>query len=249
MGDEEINGVSRRCLIDTGAAVSIIPLELIRPAAEMTLPASASKLGMISGHTLNVVGTYNAEVRLGSWSAAHRFLVADISTDTILGADFLARHGIDILFRWEGCLRIPTGKWPITVPNATCPPSGPPHETPEEQPVFRVALADNVVFRPEQRVILALAELRDPRTGDMARVGNANLLLFETNLQLIEKCGIIPARALVDGSTGFIPVRLFNTGGPAKLYKGKRVGTVEIADTTEWYKLHHYNNKKYPQRA
>ena len=76
----------------------IIPLELIRPAAEMTLPASATKLGMISGHTLNVVGTYNAEVRLGSWSAAHRFLVADINTDTILGADFLARHGIDILY-------------------------------------------------------------------------------------------------------------------------------------------------------
>ena len=66
--------------------------------------------------------------------------------------------------------------------------------------MFRVTLADNVVFRPEQREILALAELRDPRTGDMARVGNANLL-FEPNLQLIEKCGIIPARALVDGST------------------------------------------------
>ena len=129
VGDAEINGVSRRCLIDTGAAVSIIPLELIRAATEMTIPASATKLGMISGHTLKVVGPYNAEVRLGSWSAAHRFLVADINTDTILGADFLARHGIDIVFG-EGCLRIPTGNWPITVPNATCPPSGPPHETP-----------------------------------------------------------------------------------------------------------------------
>ena len=96
--------------------------------------------------------------------------------------------------------------------------------------MFRVALADNVAVRPEQREIVALAELRDPRTGDRARVANANLL-FEPNLQLIEKCGIIPARALVDGSTGYIPVRLFNTGGRSKLYKGKRMGTVEIEDT------------------
>jgi hypothetical protein len=53
------------------------------------------------------------------------------------------------------------------------------------------------------------------------RVLGSRSALFEQSPTLVEKTGVLPARAVVDGSSGLVPVRLLWVSSPSKLYKGK----------------------------
>eukprot|EP00118_Oscarella_pearsei_P020957 m.232434 g.232434 ORF g.232434 m.232434 type:complete len:207 (+) comp40080_c1_seq2:414-1034(+) len=97
---------------------------------------------------------------------------------------------------------------PIAAVNTTC----------------KVALADDVIVPKNCSEIIVMAELLDKNKRRVLGLRNA---LFEPSQQLVEKTGILPARALVDGSSGLVPVRLLRVSGSCKLYKGKTLGTLE----------------------
>ena len=52
-------------------------------------------------------------------------------------------------------------------------------------------------------------------------------VVFEPLPDILEQYGGLPARALVCGSTGMVPIRLLNVEGPRKLYKSKTLGTLD----------------------
>ena len=53
--------------------------------------------------------------------------------------------------------------------------------------------------------------------------------LFEPDQKLPDKYGIVAAAAFVNDRSGRVPVRLLNTGGNTKLYRGKTLGRVSNA--------------------
>ena len=54
--------------------------------------------------------------------------------------------------------------------------------------------------------------------------------LFEPLPSLTEKHELVVSASLANNNNGVIPVRILNVGGARKLYKGKRLGTVEAID-------------------
>ena len=209
-----VDGVDRQCLIDSGAGVSIIPRSLVRP--ETLNQGSSTQLHTANGQALRVHGTATLDIKLDSWEGAHTFLVADVSTGVILGVDFLHTHDIDVLvsrhrLQWRGGSELFSNR---QAPHTNC---------------CRVVLADDVLFDASQREYIVAAEMVDDKGGKLFGYQNA---VFEPDRhKLLETSGTLVASAVVDGSSGLIPVRMINLLGSRKLYKGKTLGTLtEIED-------------------
>ena len=93
-----LNKTSYECLIDIGASVSLLPLSVV---VGLDLNAVNDKLQLtsVSGAPLEVHGAVSDSVRLGEWETKQTFIVADIQTAPILGADFLALHDMTVDLR------------------------------------------------------------------------------------------------------------------------------------------------------
>ena len=80
---------------------------------------------------------------------------------------------------------------------------------------YRVALTEDVLLSNTHREIIVLDDVvNEPGR----RVGDLGDCLFEPDQKLSDKYGIVAATALVNGSSGRIPVRLLNTGGNVTLF-------------------------------
>ena len=101
-----MDGVPSKCLIDTGASVSLVPPSF--GSGKTVHPCSESiMLRAVNGNPLKVLGKIELIVALRSWEAPHRFLVVETQTGPILGSDFLASHGMivnmkDSRMNWIG---------------------------------------------------------------------------------------------------------------------------------------------------
>ena len=93
--DAMINGKNSRCLVDTGAGVSLIPPTLEGLSITNTNPV---QLQVANGAMLCTQGTADLQVSIGGTEVTHQFHVADITTGVVLVADFLRRNNIDVLF-------------------------------------------------------------------------------------------------------------------------------------------------------
>ena len=85
MGEHE-----RKCLVDTGATVSLVSREFISgPLKPCYLKAQG-----IGGENLQVLGMKELSVSLGTFNVSHQFLVVGMTNTCILGADFLKSGGM-----------------------------------------------------------------------------------------------------------------------------------------------------------
>ncbi|CAB4038951.1 Retrovirus-related Pol poly from transposon, partial [Paramuricea clavata] len=84
----------QKCLVDTGATVSLISRELISGPLK---PCSLKARG-IGGEELQVLGMKELEVSIGTLTISHQFMVVGMRNTCILGADFLksGRMVVDI---------------------------------------------------------------------------------------------------------------------------------------------------------
>ena len=220
--DAMVNGHSSRCLLDSCAAVSIVPPSF----APTNIQQSTEQLSMASGHNIPVLGALNLPLTIGTWSTQHYFRVAPIATNPILGADFITQHDIDLLVSRRQ-LRLPSGfSHPLIAPP---PPSLLPASPTPSSPLYSVVLVESVVFPPGQMEMIVAGAVICPDTKERC-TSSSHPLLFEPSEQLAEKYDLIVAASLTNNTTGIIPVRVFNVGGQRKLYKGKRLGTAEEID-------------------
>ncbi|CAB4001921.1 Retrovirus-related Pol poly from transposon [Paramuricea clavata] len=85
LGDHE-----RKCLVDTGATVSLVSREFISGPLK---PCSLRARG-IGGEDLHVLESTDLHVCLGMSKVSHQFLVVGMRNTCILGADFLKSGGM-----------------------------------------------------------------------------------------------------------------------------------------------------------
>lgn len=85
LGQESVS-----CLVDTGAAVSIILHSLVsQTAAESFSPEREPRLRSLMGEPLEVLGEVSLTVTIGTWTICHPFVVVQFDTCPILGSDLL----------------------------------------------------------------------------------------------------------------------------------------------------------------
>ena len=91
-----INGVAINFMVDTGASVSLLHADIWRRLTadcNLVLEAWHRKLIGVEGSPLSVLGTANLGVGLGGITVQSDFLVAaGLSSDAIIGLDFLEKH-------------------------------------------------------------------------------------------------------------------------------------------------------------
>ena len=209
--DVWINGKPTRCLIDTGAAVSILDtkhLEFLYDGKPPPLqPSALSSIRTVSGQPVPIRGTFSAKVEIAGGKYPCSFKVIDgIEYQGVLGRDFLYPHRAEISF---ASLTMEL-KEPLSV-------------------MFSEDLA--AVIAPTTYVIPSRSEVVVPAqvTGNTfpGVIG-----LIESVPRLVERYQLQGAAALVkiaDDQT--VPFRLINpTSRPVTLRKGATLGTFSEAD-------------------
>ena len=205
--EAKIAGQQVRCLMDTGAGVSILPESL---ATTLSLTSSSLTLEMATGEHLPVTDPEEVRlpVKLGYLETKHRLFVATVSVGVIPGVDFLTLNAIiDVLFS-EHCLHWQGRLIPI---------QGQTKSTSRTQG-YRVALLDDITLTLDQREVIVLGALIGEH-GEI--ICESNDCLFEPIHKLGKKLGLLATPAVVNGRLGKIPVRILNVAGTVKLYGGK----------------------------
>ena len=89
-------------LVDNGSEISVIAprkmQELNIPLCTLQ-PGDASKIKLADGTSaVDVQGVLHLWIQIGNAKLKHKFLVADVEPDAIIGSDFTGRHGTDIRY-------------------------------------------------------------------------------------------------------------------------------------------------------
>ena len=100
-------------------------------------------LEMANGDKLSALGETVLPVEIGELKTDHRFIVADVSSGVILGADFLTQNRIDILLS-ESRLRWADGSIPVERTANTTP----------KTPCYRVALYYDIYLSSNYKEII-----------------------------------------------------------------------------------------------
>ena len=201
-----------RCLIDTGAGVSVFPSSLL-PGKFRKTSLSSIRLQTADGKPLEVSGEVDLFVSFIDSSKRvefnHKFYVANIVTGPIIGADFLKYYGMKVDFA-ASVLHFGDDSCPIVTLSAS---------------VCDVVLAHDVVFKDGHSEVLVKANL----IRDGQPVSSLANSLFMPKVEVSRDTGVIPASALVDGSSTFIPVKLLCVlpRPRAKLKAGTILGHIE----------------------
>ena len=99
--DGKMGSTKYRFLLDSGAAVSVVRLDALDPEWHSQIETKNLRTAVgADGLPLDVVGQVVAPVSLGEFQAVHEFtVVRSLTTDCILGADFLTKHGAVMVCR------------------------------------------------------------------------------------------------------------------------------------------------------
>ena len=197
-----------QCLLDTGAGASILPTRLM---SDFTVQPSCLdiQLQTAGGKNIPVHGTAEVNVVFAESSVEfeHRFIVADVVTEPIIGADFLRKYDMEINFK-DSVLRAENFSTPLILSSCK---------------VCEVVLMTDVSFPTGIHEILVQAKL--VRNGKLVSCSSDSL--FCPREELARDLGILPAAALVDGTTSYIPVKLLCVKPQAMLRRGKILGHIE----------------------
>ena len=92
--EAEIGGRLSKCLVDTGAAVSLVNKSYVDGNYKLQEHRVIAR--GLGGHAVETLGLMDLSVRLSGWGVGHLFVVADMEPECILGADFLFTHDIEV---------------------------------------------------------------------------------------------------------------------------------------------------------
>ena len=96
-------------LVDSGAAVSIIPLSRVKDVT----PSEDVKLRAVNGSTIQTYGKRTFRLQFGRAHFTHTFVVADLPG--VLGFDWMSQHGIHLTWTGDGKCKLGTGRKTIPV--------------------------------------------------------------------------------------------------------------------------------------
>ena len=91
-----IQGQAVSCLVDTGSPVSIFPHTMLRTGTKVGHSSEYHFLRTADGKHLDVIGETTEDIEFKSGNDqhtfSHKFIIADVITGPILGADFLSKQ-------------------------------------------------------------------------------------------------------------------------------------------------------------
>ncbi|XP_038066604.1 uncharacterized protein LOC119736660 [Patiria miniata] len=210
--DTVINGMDVVALIDTGATASILSEKVVSKwpvEAQAGITKSDVRVHLADEKDLTVIGEVRAELQLGGQLIAHKFIIADVSNDVLLGLDFL---------REENCIIDINGKslkWRGTELSL--------RDTAEPLQCCRVTVQETVVVPPQTEMVI-VGSLGESDVG--VAYG-----LIEPTPGMVQRENLIVASSLVSTTEETVPVRLWNpTSDHVTLYKGATAGTFLTVD-------------------
>lgn len=199
-------------LLDTGASISIISEGVVKKWSQEqrgSIVGTNVKVKVANDMGLPVTGEVVVELVLGGHRIAHKCIIADITSDVLLGLDFLRAEScsIDITSKslhWRG----------IEVPL---------RDTPDRQQSCRVTVCQTVVVPAQTEMVIAGQLGRENKQGEYG--------IIEPALSLVKKNSLILAPSLVSSTEETVPVRLMNPSDkPVTLYRGTTAGIFEIVN-------------------
>lgn len=194
-------------LVDTGAQVSIIPkqkwLQITGGGGELTEYQGVASAA--NGGDMCVVGRWQTICQFDSLALVVEFLVAEVSTEILLGIDFLSKYGA-VLDLANKCCSLMGKKIPLI------------SSLEAHHPKVVTVQADTVVGPRTEAIIPGVVE------GLLA--GHA-VGLLEPSSSLPSHGDLMVARVVCSAQQGVVPVRVINVAEePCALREGMKVGTL-----------------------
>ena len=204
-------------LVDTGAMISILPLETYKEmAADFKTPMTPTDRKILAGNCTNcdVRGVALAEISTGNQIFRHKYFVCADAACPILGLDFLRQNKIhvDPVGNRLICKKFPGRD--VIIP---C------YSTRGFATKSKVSLVRNYTIAPgAEAVVPGRIECRGKRSydGQVCMVDKINTCFGKT--------GALSCRVVAIPNKGIVPVRLMNaTNDAIRLWRGSGIGLVE----------------------
>ena len=211
-----VDGVPANCLVDTGAVATILSKEVWdrregeqKPLVERN--PSSSLVG-VQGTPLELVGSGDVNLRLGQYTYLTRVLVAkSLTTDLILGRDFLTQHKCTVELGEKSLLRLTKEGVALSLGSK------------EAQP----EIASVAVAVGETLCIPPLSEMEIMAKVPKMEATAVQAWLVEPRLAG-KRSAVAVARAVVTPCGEYVPLRILNPRNePVSLQKGDELADME----------------------
>ncbi|UYV84144.1 K02A2.6-like, partial [Cordylochernes scorpioides] len=206
-----VNGLPCRMVIDSGANVTLLRVDLAQRMESISRRISVSNelvLQTATGEQAKVYGQVVLKFQIGNNLFSHLGYLADIKDDCLIGLDVLRKFGFSIDFQ-ENVLKIAGEEIPLVCSRSSA-----------TNKVLKVILKSDVKIPPRSECILE---------GRLtASLGVPQLLIVEENGQEFDQKGLLLARTLCKSDQSNIPIRVINLLDSAKtLGKGTEIAIAE----------------------
>ena len=193
--------------MDTGASVSMLHPSIfdVLPS-EITMNKCDLELCSANGESIPVLGSVVLNCNLGKFAVLHKFIVAEITHQGILGADILGTYSANLDL--SGKTLTLTGQKIDLIEQRQC--CG-------EATVYSL---QNITVPPSSEMTIPVYKRKGDNTGEC---------LIESNVLSAgnSEDGLIFGRTLVDVSKKILPVRVINPGTfPIKILKGSCISQI-----------------------
>ena len=214
MVEAQINGISKLCIVDTGASISLVSKNewqlkgnnaSLTPSDIVAEAANNSPIGILGKTALDVKDD-------PGHISCHEFYVAsDMISEIILGLDWLMSNKVNV----------DLSRMVLTFPDLSTKPLSVFDSTVLEP--LAVVLDEDIEV-PAKHEIFQTARIRNPTISES---------ILEPNMKLSGK-GVLVARVVVQPKEQRVPIQIINPGTePVKLYKGMEVGYLQQVDDVE----------------
>jgi len=206
-----IDGSSRRCLLDSGADVSLIPQHYVRTPEWSTNP---EKLRAANGTEISVVGRHATVVAIDRIRTNADFFVSPNVDEVILGRNWLAENSV----HWDFAKSI------IKIRGKSVSLNGPECDPPECR---RCRVSRDIEVPPESEMIL-------PTNVIYGRWASSTTSGQWTTVPSEPIRGLRVARTLIAKDTACAAIRVCNiTKSPIRLQQGRSVSVLQNVEPVE----------------